>query len=51
MLSAQANGGHCQDTDDARCIVCGVDTNILLPESGVCKIEHPPTSSWWHHAI
>jgi hypothetical protein len=23
MLSAQANGGHCQDTDDAHRIVCG----------------------------
>jgi hypothetical protein len=24
MLSAQANSGHCQDTDDAHCIMCGV---------------------------
>jgi hypothetical protein len=24
MLSAQANGGHWQDTDDAHSIVCGV---------------------------
>jgi hypothetical protein len=25
MISAQANSGHCQDTDDAHCVVCGVE--------------------------
>jgi hypothetical protein len=28
VLSAQANGGHCQDTDDAHCIVCGVEEQL-----------------------
>jgi hypothetical protein len=59
MRSAQANGGHCQDTDDAHCIVCGKEQaagtqnqprteNQEQPQSINHALAYPPAHTHTH---